>query len=114
MNGGGAQLTEVTINKHTHTNTPQCPLSYYAQERLRPSPQAQICSPINILYVDTCSLKASDESYFQFMAVRLHRGNAKTDFRSVSRDKVWNERKECKMRGRKRHCWCVCTKANNM
>lgn len=85
MNGGGGVLSY----PQTHTNhdrTPQCPLSHYAQERLRPCPQAQICNPINILYVDTCPLIALANSYFQFTALPLHGGNAKTDLRSVSRD----------------------------
>lgn len=70
MNGGGSTVDcDVTIHKHTHahththyndnyTPTPQCPLSHYAQERLRPCPQAQIGGPINILYVGTCPVVA--------------------------------------------------------
>lgn len=69
------------------TYTPQCPLSHYAQEKLWARPEAQICEPINILYVDTCPLIAN--SYFLFKGLPLHGRNAKIDLRSVSRDTIW-------------------------
>lgn len=42
-------------------HTPQWPLSQYAQERLRPCSEAQICSPIIIMYFYTCTLVALGE-----------------------------------------------------
>lgn len=71
------------------TYTPQCPLSHYAQEKLWARPEAQICEPINILYVDTCPLIALANSYFLFKGLPLHGRNAKIDLRSVSRDTIW-------------------------
>lgn len=58
---------KVNVTIHADNHTPQCPLSPFAQERLRHCPQAKICNPINILYVDTHPLIALAESYFLFI-----------------------------------------------
>lgn len=59
---------DVTIRAHIHTHHhhthPQCPLSYDAQETLRPCSLAQTCGPINILYVDTCPPRCVSRSVF--------------------------------------------------
>lgn len=120
---GEAQLTVmlpyIHIHIHTHTTpTPQCPL--LLRRDLRPCPQAQICGPINILYVCTCSVVAFAESYFKFTTLSLHGEMLKLNFiRSLSRDKatlfpVWTKRPEWKMRGRMRHCRFICTNASNV